>query len=228
MKNEEINEPTKKTRILQAAEVVFYSKGYVQATLDEIIEMADTGKGTVYKYFGNKEKLFYTLVLQKHQDLMRQFHQVAALQAGTEEKIKSYLNTWVRFLVHNSVLWQVLMFEMTGGNRGLRAVRNAAGALELRAQWGSQPDEAETAEIGRYIALLEEEVKPFEEIFLEGARQNFFREGIRIVSVSQNLLFSVSIVVFRHEVLHGGPEPGWPEHFVQTFVRDFLYGMAEK
>jgi len=62
MKNEATNEPSKKIRILQAAEIIFSRKGYVQATLDEIIELADTGKGTVYKYFGNKDNLFYTLV----------------------------------------------------------------------------------------------------------------------------------------------------------------------
>ena len=41
----------KDQRILLAAEEVFSRRGYVQATLDEIIALADTGKGTVYKYF---------------------------------------------------------------------------------------------------------------------------------------------------------------------------------
>ena len=55
----------KDQRILLAAEEVFSRRGYVQATLDEIIALADTGKGTVYKYFGNKDNLFYTLVASK-------------------------------------------------------------------------------------------------------------------------------------------------------------------
>ncbi|ERL18654.1 transcriptional regulator, TetR family [Acidaminococcus sp. BV3L6] len=41
----------KNERILRAAEAVFSKKGYRQATLDEIVKIADTGKGTVYKYF---------------------------------------------------------------------------------------------------------------------------------------------------------------------------------
>ena len=52
----------KNERILRAAEAVFSKKGYRQATLDEIVKIADTGKGTVYKYFNNKENLFYTLI----------------------------------------------------------------------------------------------------------------------------------------------------------------------
>ena len=42
-------------RILQAAEEVFSQHGYEKATLDEIIALADVGKGTVYKYFGNND-----------------------------------------------------------------------------------------------------------------------------------------------------------------------------
>lgn len=48
----------KKERILIAAEDVFRRRGYTKATLDEIIALADTGKGTLYKYFGNKDNLF--------------------------------------------------------------------------------------------------------------------------------------------------------------------------
>lgn len=55
----------KDIRILQAAEEVFSQHGYEKATLDEIIALADVGKGTVYKYFGNKEHLFYKLVADK-------------------------------------------------------------------------------------------------------------------------------------------------------------------
>ena len=50
-------EREKKASLLAAAEEVFTSKGYTDATLDEIIKLADTGKGTVYRYFGNKENL---------------------------------------------------------------------------------------------------------------------------------------------------------------------------
>ena len=37
----------KKERILIAAEDVFSRRGYTKATLDEIIALADTGKGTL-------------------------------------------------------------------------------------------------------------------------------------------------------------------------------------
>ena len=49
----------KEKRILLAAEEIFSKYGYEKATLDEIISLADVGKGTVYKYYGNKERNFY-------------------------------------------------------------------------------------------------------------------------------------------------------------------------
>ena len=39
----------KDQRILLAAENVFSARGYERATVDEIIALADVGKGTVYK-----------------------------------------------------------------------------------------------------------------------------------------------------------------------------------
>ena len=55
----------KEKRIEIAAEEIFSRFGYEKATLDGIIALADVGKGTVYKYFGNKEQLFYKLVAVK-------------------------------------------------------------------------------------------------------------------------------------------------------------------
>lgn len=51
----------KNERILRAAEAVFSKKGYRQATLDEIVKIADTGKGTVYKYFIIRKIFFIRL-----------------------------------------------------------------------------------------------------------------------------------------------------------------------
>ena len=40
-------ESDKRLRLLKATEEVFSKRGYAQTTLDEIIGLADTGKGTL-------------------------------------------------------------------------------------------------------------------------------------------------------------------------------------
>ena len=48
--------------MLDAALAVFADKGFEKATLDEIAERAEFGKGTLYNYFpGGKEELYYAL-----------------------------------------------------------------------------------------------------------------------------------------------------------------------
>ncbi|MFN3596397.1 MAG: TetR/AcrR family transcriptional regulator [Rubricoccaceae bacterium] len=49
--------------MLDAARAVFAEKGYEQATLDEVAERAEFGKGTLYNYFeGGKEGILAALV----------------------------------------------------------------------------------------------------------------------------------------------------------------------
>jgi AcrR family transcriptional regulator len=49
--------------ILAAAQRVFFSKGYLKATMDEIALEAEVTKPTVYLYFKTKDDLFFTLML---------------------------------------------------------------------------------------------------------------------------------------------------------------------
>ena len=108
----------KDQRILLAAEEVFSRRGYVQATLDEIIALADTGKGTVYKYFGQKDNLFYTLVASKIEPFLQCLQEVVASGKSTSEKIRSYMLALLPFLRDNKDLYRILWYEVSGNQRG--------------------------------------------------------------------------------------------------------------
>jgi TetR/AcrR family fatty acid metabolism transcriptional regulator len=49
-------------RLLQAALTCFANKGYHQTTTDEIVAESALGKGTLYRYFQNKQDLFISLI----------------------------------------------------------------------------------------------------------------------------------------------------------------------
>lgn len=52
----------RRQEILTAARAVFAQRGYVRATLDEVAEQAELGKGTLYNYFpGGKDEILFTL-----------------------------------------------------------------------------------------------------------------------------------------------------------------------
>jgi TetR/AcrR family transcriptional repressor of mexJK operon len=52
----------KRRAILEAATEVFLRDGYLGASMDEIAQLADVSKQTIYKRFGSKETLFLEIV----------------------------------------------------------------------------------------------------------------------------------------------------------------------
>jgi AcrR family transcriptional regulator len=56
--------------MLEAAKAVFAEKGYPNATIEEIAQRAEFGKGTIYNYFeGGKEDLFFAVFDELYDDL---------------------------------------------------------------------------------------------------------------------------------------------------------------
>lgn len=105
---------SKRQQILAAAYEVFSRKGYHRATVDEIIALADTGKGTVYNYFTNKEQLFYTLVRERNQPFEVSLAQLAESEQPPLKKIEVTVRLALQFYQDNADLWRVLMHEIRG------------------------------------------------------------------------------------------------------------------
>jgi AcrR family transcriptional regulator len=112
---------TKREQILDAAYVIFSQKGYHRATIDEIIDLAATGKGTVYNYFHNKEELFYILVKERSAPFELAIQDVVESSEPPLQKIQLLIRMYLQFYVTNADLWRVLMHEMRGfsGSSGL-------------------------------------------------------------------------------------------------------------
>lgn len=50
--------------IIDAAERVFFAKGYEPATMDDVAREAEFSKRTVYVYFGSKEEIYFEVMLR--------------------------------------------------------------------------------------------------------------------------------------------------------------------
>jgi len=61
--------------ILNAGRIIFLEKGFQKATMTQINELAETGYGTAYLYFRNKDELFTVLM----ENIMRKMYEVADL-----------------------------------------------------------------------------------------------------------------------------------------------------
>ncbi len=54
----------RRSEIIDAAEELFFSKGYDGVSMDDVAKRTELAKGTIYIYFTNKDSLFFAVVLR--------------------------------------------------------------------------------------------------------------------------------------------------------------------
>lgn len=88
-----------KTRneIINAAETLFFSKGYENVSLDEIARKVDLGRSTLYLYFENKEELFFTIVLRGTVILYSLIKDETQKAKTGVQKLSSFRNAYYEF-----------------------------------------------------------------------------------------------------------------------------------
>ena len=60
--------------IINASERVFFSKGFEDATMDDIANEAEFAKGTIYLYFQSKEELYVAIISRALSCILDMFH----------------------------------------------------------------------------------------------------------------------------------------------------------
>lgn len=77
----------KRRAILQALEKVLRDRRFDEVTVDEVAEAAGVGKGTVYRYFRDKEDLFFQMVQDFLKDEIDAITVVAVSSLAPKEKL---------------------------------------------------------------------------------------------------------------------------------------------
>ncbi len=100
-----------KERVLEAALEVFSQKGFHPATMDEIAEKAGVGKGTLYRHFETKEKLFAELVRLRLEELEKSASAAIDETDDVLTMISKYLRIYFEFFDRNQRLYRLIMQE---------------------------------------------------------------------------------------------------------------------
>ncbi len=98
-------------RIFEAALEIFSVKGFHTATTDEIAERAGVGKGTLYRHFETKEKLFGELVRVRLDELESK---AASIMDGRDDvltMISKYIGMYFEFFDRNKHLYRLIVQE---------------------------------------------------------------------------------------------------------------------
>jgi len=193
----------KRQQILDAAYIVFSRKGYHRATVDEIIALADTGKGTVYNYFVNKEQLFYTLIKERSAPFEVILAVIVASSELPLQKVETIIKAFLEFYRENADLWRVVMYEV----RGLGVEGYTDFTIEQR---------------DKYQAWFSHTVGMIEKVLLEGKEQGVIRANCDANRVAYGLFSVIVTWVFRQ---FGSDNIAETAHNIAELV---LYGITDK
>lgn len=95
-------------RLLEAAEEVFGARGFHDASIVKITEVAGVAQGTFYLYFRGKKEIFAELVLDLNHRV-RQAMTTAAARGGTHLEAERYgFEAFFRFTAEHPALYRVI------------------------------------------------------------------------------------------------------------------------
>ena len=213
----------KEKRIEIAAEEIFSKFGYEKATLDGIIALADVGKGTVYKYFGNKEQLFYKLVAVKNVPFVEALQAAVEKEKDLQAKLIAYFTMLVEFYHKNSALWQIVYFEMLN-NSYCRLIFDEDDNPTVVSRYSEDLVSEETKErYLRYHQLIISEFDILKKLIADGmARQELKASNARVSA--SHLFFGVAMGIFHH--IHQVETTMSYEEMAKIIVDRFLNGEA--
>jgi len=117
----------RRNEIIDAAEKLFFSKGYDDIAMDDVAADADLAKGTLYVYFRSKESLFYAVALRGVRRMNTMFAAAAKTETIGLDKIYSIGVAYYEFSKRHSEYFKLISYAESERF----ACRDDENALEL-------------------------------------------------------------------------------------------------
>ncbi len=92
--------------IIDAAEKVFFSRGFESATMDEIAGKAELSKGTLYLYFKSKEDLQFAIFMRGSDILMKMMKDDLSSGSKGYQGLLELADSFIRFSRETQGLFQ--------------------------------------------------------------------------------------------------------------------------
>lgn len=100
----------RKEEIIDAAQKVFFEKGLLGTTMDEIAEAAELSKGTLYLYYKSKEDLYLAVMMRGTLKLTEMFQVVVESPDSTLQKIVNFGAAYSEFFKTNPNFFRMFHF----------------------------------------------------------------------------------------------------------------------
>lgn len=100
----------RRAQLLEAAQEVFSTAGYHQASMDDIGERAGVSKPVLYQHFPGKLELYLALLDHHIGDLVGRIEQAMAVSSDNKEKVRAAVTSYFDFVGSGSSGYR-LVFE---------------------------------------------------------------------------------------------------------------------
>jgi len=101
----------RRRQIMQAAEKLFSGGRFHEITTDDVARVAGVGKGTMYRYFKDKDDLFFQTAMAGFDELCELLHERVARAAPFREQLLAACREIVRFFEGRWELFRMMQSE---------------------------------------------------------------------------------------------------------------------
>lgn len=104
-----IKPATPQQKILASAEIMFASKRFHEVLMEDIAISAGVGKGTIYRYFKNKEELYAALLEDASNELMGLIENAVKTEVSCKNKLIVILQTSINLFDAKPHLFDLIL-----------------------------------------------------------------------------------------------------------------------
>lgn len=186
----------KAKQILKTAEALFANGRYHEVTLDDICADAGVGKGTVYRYFEDKEDLFWQVILSGLDELVESVKAVGEAEDDPGAGLRGVVTRITDFFTERGGLFGLMWSEQLRGSKRKRKVWK---------QWRKR-DEATVGIVADFIA--------------RGTEQGVYATELTPAAAARLLLGMVRTGLRHRQDMPAGKD--WQLAIVDLFERGLL------
>lgn len=186
----------KAQQIRKAAERLFASGRYHEVTLDDVCKKAGVGKGTVYRYFKDKEDLFWQVIASGQDELAASVEAVAREETDPGVGLRKAVCRVADFFRERHTLFRLVWSEQ---------LRDSHRRQTVSKRWGTR-DEKVIAVVAGFIA--------------KGVEQGRYETDLNPAAAARLLLGMVRTALRHREMMPEGACP--TESVIGLFERGLL------
>jgi AcrR family transcriptional regulator len=125
----------KRERLVTAAAQVFATRGFRNATMEEIAQVAGTAKGTLYLYFEDKEALFYAVFEWLTTQTIERNSTISREDAPSAKRLYALAEAAAQFMVEDREWFALTLDVWAAGGSTESRERFATALREMYAQY---------------------------------------------------------------------------------------------